>query len=49
MVQKGGHYLLVSREFAVEVQTLEPRVLALLVEPGQGGVDEDGIPGDLMW
>ena len=49
VVQKDGRYLLVSREIAVEVQTLEPRVLALLVEPGQGGVDEDGIPDDLMW
>ncbi|MHC1481146.1 DUF2058 family protein [Frateuria aurantia] len=49
VVQKDGHYLVVSRELALAVQALEPRVLALLVEPGQGGVDEDGIPDDLMW
>ncbi len=49
VVQKDGHYLLVSRDIALAVQALEPRVLALLVEPGEGGVDEDGIPDDLMW
>lgn len=49
VVQKDGHYLLVTREVALAVQALEPRIVALLPDPGAAGVDEDGIPDDLMW
>lgn len=48
VVQHAGRYLLVSREVAVQVGEIEPRQIALLVEPGAAGAD-DGVPDDLMW
>ena len=49
VVQQGGRYLLVSREVAEKVHAIDAHQLALLVEPGTGGVDADGVPDDLMW
>lgn len=49
VVQQAGRYLLVSREIAEQVRDIEPRQLALLVDQGGAGVDEDGVPDDLMW
>ena len=49
VVQHVGRYLLVSREVAVQVRDIEPRQIALLVESGTTGTDDDGVPDDLMW
>ena len=49
VVQHAGRYLLVSREVAVQVGEIEPRQIALLVESGTTGADDDGVPDDLMW
>ena len=50
VVQHAGRYLLVTREIAVQVCEIEPRQLALLVEPGASAVDQDdGVPADLVW
>jgi uncharacterized protein YaiL (DUF2058 family) len=49
VVQHAGRYLLVSREIAVRVGEIEPRQIALLVESGTAGADDDGVPDDLMW
>ena len=49
VVQHAGRYLLVSREIAVQVGEVEPRHVALLVEPGAADVDDDDVPDDLMW
>jgi len=49
VVQQGGRYLLVSREVAEKVRAIDAHQLALLVDPGAGDVDADGVPDDLMW
>lgn len=49
VVQQGGRYLLVSREIAEQVRDIDPHQLALLVDPTATGVDDDGVPDDLMW
>ncbi|RAO77971.1 DUF2058 domain-containing protein [Dyella jiangningensis] len=50
VVQQQGRYLLVTRELAEQVRTIDPQQLALLVEPGSAsGLGEDGVPDDLMW
>jgi uncharacterized protein YaiL (DUF2058 family) len=50
VVQQQGRYFLVSRELAEQVRAVDTHQIALLVEPGStGGVDEDGVPDDLMW
>jgi uncharacterized protein len=49
VVQFGGRYLLVSQDVAEQVRELDPRLLALLVNPSADGVGEDGVPDDLMW
>lgn len=49
VVQHAGRYLLVSREVAAQVGEVEPRQVALLVEPGMASADDDGVPDDLMW
>lgn len=49
VVQHAGRYLLVSRQIAEQVRAMDPQPVALLVEPGAGGVDDDGVPDDLMW
>ncbi len=50
VAQHAGRYLLVTREIAVQVSDIEPRQLALLVEPGASvGDADDGVPADLMW
>lgn len=49
VVQQAGRYLLVSREIAEQVRTIDPHLLALLVDPGAAGVGDDGVPDDLMW
>ena len=48
VVQHEGRYLLVPRALAEQVRDIEPRQLALLVEPGSGN-DADDIPDDLIW
>ncbi|MGN6656503.1 MAG: DUF2058 family protein [Rhodanobacter sp.] len=49
VVQHAGRYLLVSRETAEQLRELDANHLALLAEPGAAGVDDDGVPDDLMW
>jgi uncharacterized protein YaiL (DUF2058 family) len=49
VVQQNGRYLLVSRDVAEQVRQIDAQHLALLVEPGSGGVGDDGVPDDLMW
>lgn len=49
VVQHAGRYLLVSREIAEQVREIEPRQLALLLTPNPSGMDDDGVPDDLMW
>ena len=49
VVQQGGRYLLVSREIAEQVRDIDPHQLALLVDSDSAGVDDDGVPDDLMW
>ncbi len=49
VVQQAGRYLLVSRDIAEQVRAIDERQLALLVDPGVGGVGDDGVPDDLMW
>lgn len=50
VVQQQGRYLVVTRELAEQVKTVDAQVIALLVEPGsEGGIGEDGVPDDLMW
>jgi uncharacterized protein YaiL (DUF2058 family) len=49
VVQQGGHYLVVARAVAEQVRVIDAHQLALLAEPGGGGVGEDGVPDDLVW
>lgn len=49
VVQQAGRYLLVSRELAEQVRSIDSHQLALLVDPDAGGVGDDGVPDDLMW
>jgi uncharacterized protein len=49
VVQQAGRYFLVSREVAEQVRAIDAHQLALLVEPGSGGMADDGVPDDLMW
>ncbi|RDS80436.1 DUF2058 domain-containing protein [Dyella monticola] len=49
VVQTGGRYLLVNQAVAHQVRDIDPHSVALLVDPANAGVDEDGIPNDLMW
>lgn len=49
VVQYAGRYLLVSREIAEQVRTIDERHLALLVAPDAAGTDDDGVPDDLIW
>jgi uncharacterized protein YaiL (DUF2058 family) len=49
VVQQGGRYLLVKRDVAEQVRQIDAQHLALLVEPGSGGIGDDGVPDDLMW
>ena len=49
VVQNAGRYVLVNQAVAHEVRSIAPHLVALLVDPANAGVDEDGIPNDLMW
>ena len=49
VVQNAGRYFLVTRAVADQVRELDPHLVALLVDPATAGVDDDGIPDDLMW
>jgi uncharacterized protein YaiL (DUF2058 family) len=49
VVQQGGRYLLVSREIAEQVRSIDAGQLALLVDPHPDGLGDDGVPDDLMW
>ncbi len=49
VVQQGGRYLLVTREVAEQVRGIDPHHLALLPDPDDAAVADDGVPDDLMW
>lgn len=49
VVQQAGRYVLVGREIAEQVRTIDAHLLALLVEPGAAASDDDGVPDDLVW
>ena len=49
VVQNSGRYMLVAQTVAEQVRDVDPHLVALLVDPATAGVDEDGIPDDLMW
>lgn len=49
IVQHGGRYLLVSAAVARQVEALDSRHLALLVDPNAPGAGDDGVPDDLTW
>ncbi len=49
VVQYAGRYLLVSREIAEQVRTIDDRQLALLLTPAAAGTEDDGVPDDLIW
>ncbi|HKT28730.1 DUF2058 domain-containing protein [Dyella sp.] len=49
LVQNAGRYMLVTQAIAEQVREIDPHLVALLVDPAAAGVDEDGIPDDLMW
>lgn len=48
VVQLGGRYMVVAQAIAEQVRTIDPHLLALLVDP-QAAADDDGVPSDLMW
>ena len=49
VVQQAGRYLLVSREVTEQVRGVDPQPVALLIDPGASGPEDDGVPEDLMW
>jgi uncharacterized protein YaiL (DUF2058 family) len=49
VVQQAGRYVLVERAIAEQVRDIDAHLLALLAEPGPGGIGDDGVPDDLMW
>jgi len=49
IVQQAGRYVLVERAVAEQLRDIDAHLLALLVEPGAGGIGDDGVPDDLMW
>ncbi|MGB3461442.1 DUF2058 domain-containing protein [Rhodanobacter lindaniclasticus] len=49
VVQHAGRYLLVGRDTAEQLRELDANHVALLVAPGGAGMDDDGVPHDLMW
>ncbi|BFI95987.1 MAG: DUF2058 family protein [Rhodanobacter sp.] len=48
VVQQAGRYLLVARDIAEQVRSIDEHQLALLVDPNATGAD-DGVPDDLVW
>lgn len=47
---QAGRFLLVTRDVALQVQTIAPDAIALLVDPDAApDSDNDGVPDDLMW
>ncbi|GGA17465.1 DUF2058 domain-containing protein [Dyella nitratireducens] len=49
IVQNAGRYLVVTQTVAEQVREIDSHLVALLVDPAAVGVDEEGIPDDLMW
>ena len=50
VVQQAGRYVLVSRAIAEQVRAIDAHLVALLVDPAATtGLDEDGVPDDLVW
>jgi uncharacterized protein len=50
VIQNAGRYVLVAQSTAEQIRTIDPHLVALLVDPSTGGgVGEDGVPDDLMW
>lgn len=49
VVQNAGRYLVVTQAVAEQVREIDPHLVALLVDPATAGVDDDGVPDNLMW
>jgi len=49
VVQYAGRYLLFDRATIEKVREIAPDQIALVVEPGDAGMGDDGVPDDLMW
>jgi uncharacterized protein len=50
VVQQAGRYVLVSKAIAEQVRSIDPHLLALLVDPAaMPAIGDDGVPDDLMW
>jgi uncharacterized protein YaiL (DUF2058 family) len=47
VVQLAGRYLLVTREIAMQAQSIQPESLVLACDPDAPA--EDDVPADLMW
>jgi len=47
VVQLAGRYILVTREVALQAQTIQAEALVLLCDPN--APSEDDVPADLMW
>ena len=48
VIQLGGRYMLVARALAEQIRELDATAVALLVEPGAAGAEDD-VPDDLIW
>lgn len=48
VVMHGGRALVVTREVALQVQSIAPEQVALLVDP-DAPAEDDGVPDDLVW
>lgn len=49
VVQQAGRYLLVNKEIAEQVRSIDPQLVALLIDPSATVTSDDGVPDDLMW
>jgi len=47
ILQHKGRFLIVRRDLAIQVQAIEPALLALLVDPNSPSNDD--VPADLVW
>lgn len=49
VIQQAGRYILVTREVAEQIRQIDAGVVALLPQPGESAVADDGVPDDLVW
>lgn len=49
VIQQAGRYLLVTREVAEQIREIDEGVVALLPQPGESAIADDGVPDDLVW